>query len=131
MNIEPKQPTRKGPAERFTGDVWIDDIASPKPAPSQLAASRVRFAPGARTAWHFHPGGQTLHIIEGTALIGTRDGTVIEVHPGQTVYTPPNEEHWHGATPEDFMQHLALWEELPGLPSVHWQEHVAAELRRT
>lgn len=124
MNIELKSPTAKGPQEWFTGDVWIDPVATRKPAPSQMLASRVRFAPGARTAWHSHPGGQTLHVLEGVALMGLRDGTVLEVHPGQTVYTPPGEEHWHGATPEDFMEHLALWEEIGDAPSANWAEHV-------
>lgn len=70
----------------------------------------MRFAPGARTNWHSHVLGQTLHIVSGVALIGTRDGKIIETHPGETVSCPPNEEHWHGATPEQFMEHLALWE---------------------
>jgi quercetin dioxygenase-like cupin family protein len=125
VNIEPKQPTGKGPAEWFTGDVWMDPIAVKKPEPSHLVVSRVRFAPGARTAWHSHPGGQTLHITEGIARIGTRDGTVVEVHPGQTVYTPPGEEHWHGATPDDFMEHLAMWEHMPEGGSATWLEHVS------
>ncbi len=126
MNIEPKQPTGRGPAEWFTGDVYIDPIATRKPEPSRMLASRVRFTPGARTAWHSHPGGQTLHVTEGVALMGTRDGTVIEVHPGQTVYTPPGEEHWHGATPSDFMEHIALWEETDA-GSAAWAEHVTDE----
>jgi quercetin dioxygenase-like cupin family protein len=124
MNIEPKKPTGKGPAEWFTGDVWMDVIAARKPEPSRMCVNRVRFAPGARTAWHSHPGGQTLHVTQGVALMGLRDGTVLEVHPGQTVYTPPGEEHWHGATAEDFMEHLAMWEETPD-GSANWLEHVS------
>lgn len=127
MNIEPKTPTARGPAAWFTGQVWIDPVATRKPDSSRLLASRVRFAPGARTAWHWHPGGQTLHVTEGVALMGTRDGRVLVVHPGQTVYTPPGEEHWHGATPEDFMEHLALWEELPRQEGAVWLEHVTDE----
>ena len=78
MNIEDKQPTRKGPVDWFTGDVWIDTFAPRKPEPSRMEAGRVRFAPGARTAWHSHAVGQTLHVTEGVALMGTRDGGVIE-----------------------------------------------------
>ena len=127
MNIEDKQPTRKGPADWFTGDVWIDTFAPRKPEPSRMEAGRVRFAPGARTAWHSHPLGQTLHVTEGVALMGTRDGGVLEVHPGQTVYTPPGEEHWHGATPEDFMEHLALYEAAEDGSGATWLEHVSDE----
>ena len=77
MNIEPKQPTRKGPADWFTGDVYIDAISIRKPEPSRMACGCVHFTPGARTAWHSHAVGQTLYVTEGTALLGTRDGTVI------------------------------------------------------
>jgi len=108
MRIEPKPATTKGPDATFTGDVLVDAIAAPKDAGQRMVVSRVRFAPGAHTAWHSHTHGQTLHVIEGVALMGTRDGAVLEVHPGQTVYTPPDEEHWHGATQEDFMEHLAM-----------------------
>jgi len=97
MNIEPKLPTGKGPAEWFTGDVWMDVLAARKPEPSRMCVNLVRFAPGARTAWHSHPGGQTLHVTQGVAWMGLRNGTVLEVPAGQTVHTPPGEEHWHGA----------------------------------
>ena len=70
----------------------------------------VRFAPCARTDWHSHAVGQTLHIVSGTALVQARGGEIVEVHPGETVYTPAGEEHWHGAAPDRFMSHLALWE---------------------
>lgn len=124
MNIEHKQPTAKGPAERFTGDVWVDVIAARKPAPSAMIVSRVRFTPGARTAWHSHANGQTLHITEGVALLGTRDGQIITAYPGQTVYTPPGQEHWHGATPQDFMEHLAMLEGTPDSDGTTWLEKV-------
>ncbi|MGJ0184396.1 (R)-mandelonitrile lyase [Corynebacterium glyciniphilum] len=125
MQILPKSPTVKNPPEQFTGDVWLDVIASPKEADQQAVVGRVRFAPCARTAWHSHERGQTLHVTEGVALLGQRDGTVLEVHPGQTVYTAPGEEHWHGATPEDFMEHLAVTEngDDPALTTT-WLEHV-------
>jgi quercetin dioxygenase-like cupin family protein len=127
MEIEPKLPTTKGPAARFTGDVWVDPIATRKPEPSRMVISRVRFAPGAHTAWHFHAVGQTLHITEGVALIGTRDGRVVQAYPGQTVYTPPGEHHWHGATSEHFMEHLAMLEEPAEGEATVWLEHVTDE----
>ncbi|MFK0193975.1 cupin domain-containing protein [Kitasatospora sp. NPDC090308] len=122
-------PTSKGPRERFNGDVWFDAIRVGQ-EPSRLCASMVRFAPGARTAWHHHAVGQTLHVVAGVALIGTRDGTVFEAHPGETVTCPPGEEHWHGAAPDRFMQHLALWDATaPGddRPEITWLEHVTDE----
>ncbi|HEY6294508.1 MAG TPA: cupin domain-containing protein [Streptosporangiaceae bacterium] len=127
MDIEPKKPTAKGPAAWFTGDVYIDAIHIRKAEPSRMVVSCVRFAPGARTAWHSHAVGQTLHITDGIALLGTRDGTVIEVRPGQTVYTPPGEEHWHGATPADFMVHLAMLEGTEEGDGATWLEHVTDE----
>lgn len=128
MKIIPKRPTVKNPPERFTGDAWLDGIASPQEPGQHMNVALVRFAPGARTAWHSHGHGQTLHITRGVALIGTRDGTVIRATQGQTVYTPPGEEHWHGATSEDFMEHLAMFEngDDPAASAV-WLEHVSAE----
>ena len=128
MHIEPKQPTGKGPAEWFTGDVWIDPIAAPKVDGQRSTVGRVRFAPGARTAWHSHDLGQTLHITEGVALLGARDGRVIVARPGDTIYTPPGEEHWHGATAEDFMEHLAIYDTSLEPPlGANWLEQVSAE----
>jgi quercetin dioxygenase-like cupin family protein len=131
MNIEPRQPTRKGPTKWFTGDVYIDAIHVRKAEPSRMACSCVHFTPGARTAWHSHPLGQTLHITEGIALMGTRDGTVIAAHPGQVVYTPPGEEHWHGAAPDNFMVHIALYEGTEDGDGAAWAEHVTDEQYRT
>ena len=125
MEITPKRPTVKNPPEQFTGDVYLDMIAAPQTAAQRMVVSKVRFLPGARTAWHSHARGQTLHITEGVALIGTRDGTIIEAHPGQTIYTPPGEEHWHGATPEDYMEHLAMRENADDpATTTTWLEHV-------
>ncbi|GHI04014.1 cupin domain-containing protein [Streptomyces cellostaticus] len=88
----------------------------------------VRFAPEARTAWHRHTLGQTLRVVSGIALIGTRDGTVFEARPGETVSCPPDEEHWHGATPDHFMEHLAMWEGTgDGTPETVRAEHVTDE----
>jgi len=109
LEIQPKQPSRKGGADKFTGDVWVDTIASGN-GPSPMRVNVVRFAPGARNAWHSHALGQTLHVTEGRGLIQARGREVIEIRPGDTIYTPPGEWHWHGAAPNHFMTHLAMWE---------------------
>lgn len=125
MKIVAKTATVKNPPEQFTGDVWVDSIATPQQLVQRMVVGRARFAPGARTAWHSHANGQTLHITAGVALIGTRDGTVIRATPGETVYTPPGEEHWHGATPTDFMEHLAMLENADDpAATTAWFEHV-------
>lgn len=125
MELVPKPQTSKNPPEQFTGDVWLDPIMGPRNDDQRMTVANVRFAPGAHTAWHSHARGQTLHITAGVALIGTRDGRVIEATPGQTIYTPPGEEHWHGATQEDFMIHLAMLElgDDPATTTI-WLEHV-------
>ncbi len=123
-----KPATSKGPAERFIGEVSVDAVAAPREPGQRMVVSRVRFAPGAHTAWHSHALGQTLHVTEGVALIGTRDGQVIRATPGQTIYTPPGEEHWHGATPEDFMEHLAMLDNADDpVTTTEWLEHVSEE----
>lgn len=128
MRIE-RRPTVKNPPEWFTGDVWLDPVAAAEQPGQQAGAGIVRFAPGARTAWHTHPGGQTLHILDGVAVIGTRERTVA-ARAGDTVVCPPGEEHWHGAAPDSFMVHLAVWDVLPGQPSATWGDHVTdAEYR--
>ena len=106
MELQPKQPSVKAPAETFTGDAWYDVIAKDE----RMRVNVVRFAPGARNAWHAHVNGQTVHVTEGVGLIQSRGGEVIQIHPGNTVYTPPGEWHWHGAAPHHFMTHLAMWE---------------------
>ena len=129
MEIQPKPPSTKGPAEMFTGDVWFDVIAKGDD-PSRLRVNMVRFSPGAHTAWHSHANGQTLHVTEGRGLVQSRGGEVIEIRPGDTIYTPPGEEHWHGAAPGHFMCHLAMWEALGDGqegPETAWAEHVADE----
>src|SRR3954449_9542740 len=105
MELVKQTNTSKAPADWFTGDVWWDVIYAGQ-KPSRMRVNLVRFTPGARTNWHSHVLGQTLHVVSGVALIGTRDGTIIETHPGETVTCPPREEHWHGATPDRFMEHL-------------------------
>jgi quercetin dioxygenase-like cupin family protein len=112
-------PTMKLPAEWATGDAWADVIHRGED-PSRIRGNIVRFSPGAHTAWHAHSLGQTLYIVEGIALIQSRGGKILQAHPGDVVHTPPNEEHWHGAGPDRFMVHLALWEN----DDVSWLEHV-------
>lgn len=126
MELVSKQPTRKNPSAQFTGDVWLDEIARPRDADQRMTAALVRFAPGARTAWHSHVRGQTLHVVAGVALVGTRDGSVVRAFAGETVYVPPGEEHWHGATATDFMEHLAMQENADeGAETTTWLEHVS------
>ncbi|CAH0254427.1 hypothetical protein SRABI26_03228 [Arthrobacter sp. Bi26] len=110
MEIQAKKPSVKGPAQMFTGDVWFDVIAAPQPEPSRMRVNAVHFAPCARTAWHSHAVGQTLHVTEGVGLVQARGGQVTEIRPGDTIYTPPGEWHWHGAAPDHFVTHLAMWE---------------------
>ncbi|MEU7555925.1 cupin domain-containing protein [Streptomyces sp. NPDC044571] len=127
MEFAAQQSTSKAPADWFTGDVWWDVIHAGQ-APSRMRVNMVRFSPGARTHWHTHALGQTLHVVSGIALVGTRDGTVLEARPGQTVTCPPGEEHWHGAAPDRFMEHLAMWEALEdGTPETTWAEPVTDE----
>jgi quercetin dioxygenase-like cupin family protein len=109
MELRPVSPTAKAPATNFVGDVYLDSIYRGE-EPSRMIVSLVRFTPGARTNWHSHAVGQTLHITDGIGPVATRDGTVIQVRPGDTVHSPPGEEHWHGATAENMMCHFALLE---------------------
>ncbi|KQQ20769.1 cupin [Rathayibacter sp. Leaf299] len=125
MNIEPSRPTTKNPPEQFAGDVWLDMIAVPHEDGQHMTVATVRFAPGARTAWHSHARGQYLRVTEGVGRFGTRDGVVIEALPGQTVYTPPGQEHWHAAPADRFMEHVAMTEngDDPATTTT-WLEHV-------
>ena len=109
MKFQTTQPTSKAPAETFTGDAWVDHIVRGE-APSRVRAALVRFAPGARNAWHAHAVGQTVHVTEGVGRIQARGEPVLEMRAGDTVVTPAGEWHWHGAAPERFMTHLAIWE---------------------
>lgn len=115
--------TVPGPSDWFTGQVFIDNIASPAP-PSRLAAASVRFTPGARTAWHTHPLGQTIHVTDGLGLCQRRDGPVEVIRPGDTVHFEPDEVHWHGAAPDRFMTHIAMQEADDTGSPVTWGEHV-------
>ncbi|MFE6826520.1 cupin domain-containing protein [Streptomyces sp. NPDC057690] len=116
-------PTLKAPAERFTGDVYLNMISTPV-EPARLAAALVRFTPGARTDWHAHALGQVLHVTDGVGLVGTRDGKVVRVSAGETVTCPAAEEHWHGATDTTLMAHLALVVGDAGGDGTTWLEPV-------
>ncbi len=119
------KPTKKSSSEWFTGTVWQDPIIE-APEPARVRALKVSFEPGARTAWHTHPLGQTLHIIDGTGLVGLRNAQPKIVNAGDTVWIPPNEEHWHGATPTNSMSHIALQEAMNGTVA-SWLEKVIDE----
>jgi quercetin dioxygenase-like cupin family protein len=124
MDINPadKNPTRRGPAEWFTGTVWQDPVVE-APTPARLRVNRVSFEPGARTAWHTHPLGQTLFVLSGVGRAQTWGGPVRTIRPGDTIWIPPGEKHWHGAAPNTGMSHLAMQEALDGT-AVVWLEHV-------
>ena len=121
MEISAKPPTAKGPAATFTGEVWVDPITRGLPA-SKLNVAAVHFAPGARSAWHSHDGGQTLYVTDGRGLVQVRGEEAVELHAGDVVYAPDGEEHWHGATRDDLMTHLSITEGGP-----HWGDHVTDE----
>ena len=101
--------TRRGPEEWFTGTVYIDAVAAPSDG-SRVNASSVHFTPGARTAWHAHPNGQTIYVVEGVGRAQRRGGQIEVIRPGDRVFFEPGEEHWHGASPNRFMTHLAILE---------------------
>ena len=130
MEHSPVNPTAKGPAATFTGDVYVTPIAAPSEG-SRLTAALVRFTPGARSNWHSHDVGQTLHGIDGSGFVGSRDGRVVRIQPGQTVWTPPREEHWHGASSDILMAHLALLDvNEDGSDPTRWLEPVTDEQYR-
>lgn len=126
MHITPALPLpTPGPPEWFAGDVELAELAAPE-APARVRVFRVVFAPGARTAWHIHPLGQVLHVLEGTARVQRDGGPTEEVTAGGTVWFAPGERHWHGATPGAAMVHLAIQEALADGSTTSWLEHVAA-----
>ena len=116
------QPSGKGPAEYFTGVVRIDPLVSP-PEPSRVSMALVTFEPGARTAWHTHPFGQSLIVTAGCGWVQHEGEIKQEIHPGDTVYFSPGEKHWHGATSATAVSHIAIQEKLNGSP-VDWMEQV-------
>jgi quercetin dioxygenase-like cupin family protein len=119
------QPSAKGPAEYFIGAVRIDPLITP-PDPARVAMALVTFEPGARTAWHTHPLGQTLIVTGGSGWVQKEGEARQDIHPGDVVFFSPGEKHWHGATATTAMSHIAIQEKLNGSP-VDWLEHVTDE----
>jgi quercetin dioxygenase-like cupin family protein len=122
------QPSRKGPAENFTGAVRLDPLLR-APDPANFNCGSVTFEPGARTAWHTHPLGQVLIITSGLGWVQREGGPIEEVRSGDVVWFPPGEKHWHGATPTTAMTHIAIQEWLNG-KNVDWLENVSDEQYR-
>ena len=116
--------TTRGPSEWFTGAVYMDAIAAPAQG-SKLNMSSVHFTPGSRTAWHTHPNGQNLYVLEGVGRAQRRGGQVEVIRPGDRVFIEPGEHHWHGASPEHFMTHLSLVEVDDDGTSASWGAHVS------
>jgi len=117
------QPSIDGPSEWFTGTVRIDPLFQ-SPDTALVQGARVNFEPGARTAWHTHPLGQTLIVTAGCGWAQREGGPILEIRPGDVVWFPPNEKHWHGATPTTAVTHIAIQEKLNG-KVVDWLEHVS------
>ena len=117
MDIQPRKPTGKGPADYFSGDVMIDPVVQSE---SGLAVNAVRFTPGARTAWHSHAKGQTLLVTEGEGRVQSRGGAAATIRSGDVVWTPADEWHWHGAAADRYMAHLSITE-----GGIEWGEHVS------
>ncbi len=125
MEVLPGQATTKAGTDTFTGDAWVDMIVRGD-EPSRVRVAVVRFAPGARNAWHAHAVGQTVHVTDGIGRIRSRGGDIVEIRAGDTVRTPAREWHWHGAAPDRFMTHLAIWEApADGGPETEWGDLVS------
>ena len=118
--------TVKTPAANFTGDVYLNSIAAPDDT-SRLVVGLVRFTPGARTNWHSHANGQLLVCTDGAGLVASRDGTVLALQAGESVWTPPGEEHWHGGRPDQMMCHYAILDETEVGDATTWLEPVTDE----
>ena len=127
MQITPcgAAPSRRAPDKWFTGTVWQDPIIEAD-APARIRALVVSFEPGARTAWHTHPLGQTLYVVSGFGKVQSWGGPVLDIRAGDTVWFAPGEKHWHGAGPANSMTHIAMQEALDGV-AVEWMEHVSDE----
>ena len=119
------QPSGKGPAEYFTGVVRVDPLFQ-APNPARVSGASVTFEPGARTAWHTHPLGQTLIVTAGSGWVQREGGSIEEIHPGDVIWFPPGEKHWHGASPTTAMTHIAIQEQLNG-KAVDWLQKVSDE----
>jgi quercetin dioxygenase-like cupin family protein len=125
IHLAGSRPTNRGPQDYFTGSVLQDQIIAAL-APARLVSARVAFEPGARTAWHTHPLGQTLYVVFGVGRVQAKGGPIREIRAGDTVWIPPGEKHWHGASPKNAMVHIAMQESLEG-SHVTWMEHVTEE----
>lgn len=123
ITINGSQPSAKGHQDWFTGTVRIDPLFQPE-VPARTAGASVTFEPEARTAWHTHPLGQTLIVTSGCGRVQREGGPVEEIHPGDVVWFPPGEKHWHGASPTSALTHIAIQESLDG-KVVEWMEHVS------
>ena len=126
MELTTSETANKASETNFSGDVYVTPLKRPA-GKSRLIASLVRFTPGARTNWHSHAVGQTLYVTEGVGLVVSRDGTVIRMRAGDTVWTPPGEEHWHGADADRMMSHLAMLEGVDDGDGTAWLEPVTDE----
>jgi quercetin dioxygenase-like cupin family protein len=116
--------TMAGPSEWFTGAVYVDTVAAPA-EPSRLSASSVHFTPGARTAWHTHPNGQTIFVMEGVGLAQRRGAPIEVIRPGDRVFFEAGEDHWHGAAPTRFMTHIAMLDVDDKGSTATWGDHVS------
>jgi len=126
MELVRKPPTEKAGADRFVGDAWLDVIVRGD-EPSRVRVTMVHFAPGARNAWHAHAVGQTVHVTEGVGRMQARGSDPLAIRAGDTVYTAPGEWHWHGAAPDHFMTHLAIWEAPAEGEESEWGDQVSDE----
>ncbi|MGB9118042.1 (R)-mandelonitrile lyase [Bradyrhizobium sp.] len=122
IHLAGSRPTRRAPKEYFIGTVWQDPVVA-TPAPARVVANCVSFEPGARTNWHSHPLGQTLYVVSGVGRVQTKGEPVREIRPGDVVWIPPGEKHWHGGSPTNGMTHIAMQESLDG-SHVTWMEPV-------
>jgi quercetin dioxygenase-like cupin family protein len=118
--------TTPGPSDWFTGSVFLDTVAAPSGS-SRLSATSVHFTPGARTAWHTHPNGQTVFVTEGVGVCQRRGGPIELIRPGDRVFFEPGEDHWHGSAPNRFMTHLAMLDVDDDGNNASWGEHVSDE----
>jgi quercetin dioxygenase-like cupin family protein len=119
------QPSGRGPEANFTGNVRVEPLLQ-TPAPARMSCALVTFEPGARSAWHWHPLGQTLIVTQGCGWVQSEGGPKVEIRPGDVVWCPPKERHWHGATATTAVSHIAIQEALDG-KVVEWQEKVSDE----
>ena len=125
MELNPEHAPMQGPEQLFTGDVTIDPVTRGQD-PAQVLVNVVRFAPGARTAWHSHALGQTLYVTDGVGRVQARGHDVVEIRAGDFVHAPPEEEHWHGASPGHAMTHISVTESTTGRDDT-WGDHVTDE----